>query len=669
MISTSALYKSILADPNHSVEWRIAVNGVTYNEDAIDFSLGGGDRRPRITRQMFSTGAPELGACVASRFACAIFAPSASIPRMASVVPSYRLVAGLSASEWIQKGVFYIDTRRPSAATGSLLLECYDAMLKADGENGAPYAQLTAFTSWPQSMSAVAAEIAQIMGVEIDARTMIGSGAAYMVEYPNDYTMREVLGFIAAANGGSWTMTDAGKLRLVPLTGNADSVSVGWSLTGLTNPPAFSAWSGVELYYLDEAAYSAGDSTGRVLTTDEPWATQATADALLQLLSGSSYQPFRAEGAIIDLAAELGDTVTLGGSGGPQSVSLSGHLFSMEILCDGGSRCVIAAPGEEELDHEFPYSSYVQRTLRRKVGLAVPYYGVTISREHGIEIERTDGKSLAVFNSDTFAMSALVDGVMTPRIYFDPVKGDYVFDGALGADAVFTDSLYAENGDIAELTVDSLSTSRRIRKYILSDTSDDNYIAIQEQYLRFITGSVIPNSSPVQAKNRYNESLYWQRQPVSHTADGYPTDSDGQQIYATTTQTSWPVMVYDYDEMVKAEFAFENESGTYVPILTLGAGDDHGYNKGLIHKSGTGLDIIFSALDGDEIGMRALATGYLDLVGLRKPTQLDFSAWDSGGFTETLDGGITHIFTVNFDNDGYPVRITDSVGHETEVVW
>lgn len=39
----------------------------------------------------------------------------------------------------------------------------------------------------------------------------------YKMEYPNDYTMREILGYIAAAHGGFWTMAGDGKLRLAQL--------------------------------------------------------------------------------------------------------------------------------------------------------------------------------------------------------------------------------------------------------------------------------------------------------------------------------------------------------------------------------------------------------------------------------------------------------------------
>ena len=665
MLTTSSLYNSIKAR-QHSVEWKIVINGTsTYGMTDIAANVGGGQSLPRITRNMFPGNTPVVGACVAAMFECAIYEASANVPRMATVVPSYRLVTETQQSEWIQLGVFYIDTRSVDAATGALRLSCYDRMLIADGAEGKSYADVTAFTTWPQSMSAVVNEIVSIMGITLDARTTIST--MYMVEYPNDYTMREVLGYIATAHAGNFTITPDNKLRLVPLTGNADTLTLGTATQTLDTAPALTAWSGVTVYYGDEAAYSAGTGTGLVLTCDCPWATQAIANGILAAISGTQYQPFAANGAFPDLALELGDKLTVGYTG----ETIAAPIFGIDIPCDVLMAADLTSPGEAEIDHEYPYSDYVDRSLKRKVTLGQSYYGVSLSRHKGIEIKRSDGTSQALFNSDTFSMSALVDGVMTPRIYFDPVKGDYVFDGALGADAVFTDSLYAETGDIAELTVDRLSTSRRIRKYILGDTSDDNYINIQEQTISFITGTFNSSASPnyEQATNRYGQALYWQREPVSHTVDGYPTDKDGEQIYATTTTTNWPVYVYKYNELTKAQIYFALESGTYVPMLVMGAGDEHGYTKGTLHKSATGFDITFTTSAGDEIGLQALASGYLDLYGLRKPTNLDFSGWDNGTFTADFDGNKTESWTIDFDANDRPVKFTDSGGHETAVTW
>lgn len=662
MLSRSVLYNSIFADPTHIVEWKITVSGTAYTGDKV----AGGIMPPKLGRHTFSGSQPEVGRCYAATFSCAIFEASAAVPRMASVVPAYRLVLGAQASEWITLGTFYIDTRQTDKVSGALILSCFDRMLVGDQT----YRDVTAFTIWPQTMSAVASEIATILGITLDARTTINTGTGYMVQYPNDLTMREVLGYIAVAHAGNWIITPENKLRLIPLTGGTDTLALGAAASGLKTAPALAAWSKVTVYWADEDAYQAGTDTGRELTCDCPWATQATADGILAALIGSQYQPFSADGAIIDLALELGDIVTVGRTG----ETVTGPCWTINITAGALEQADISAPGEDEIDHEYPYESYVDRSLKRKVTLGQSYYGTSISREKGIEIKRSDGTSEALFNSDTFAMRALIDGVMKDRIYFDPTKGDYVFDGALGADAVFTDSLYAEQGDIAELTVDRLSTSRRVRLYNLHNTGDDNFVEIQDNYLRFITGTPIEDSQnpgtylTEQATNRYGQALYWAEEPDSINAQGYPLDEDGNQIYATTDTTDWPVTVYQYTELVKAQFAFESESGTYVPILTLGAGDNQGNSKGYIYKGVDALLLQYLNSAGDTVQISLGDDGYVDIYQLRRATEMDFSGWDSGMFSETLDGGLSASYLVDFDGQGRPIKIYDA-DHECDIVW
>ena len=64
------------------------------------------------------------------------------------------------------------------------------------------------------TMRAAGQEIARLMGVSIDPRTVLST--AYSVDYPaNEYTLRDVLRYIAVAHAGNWIITDAGQLRLV----------------------------------------------------------------------------------------------------------------------------------------------------------------------------------------------------------------------------------------------------------------------------------------------------------------------------------------------------------------------------------------------------------------------------------------------------------------------
>lgn len=696
MQSVSSLYRELFADAAHTVEWRVSVGGTVYGQDKLIFDAGGGDSRPKLGRQLLSGSEPTVGECIAATFSCTIFEASDAVPRMAAVCPEYRLVLGDQASEWITLGTFYIDTRTVDKVTGALSLGCFDRMLIADGVGGKSYADVTGFSTWPQPMNAVAAEIASIMGITIDSGTVIRSGAGYRVAYPNDLTMREVLGYIAAAHGGNWTITPGNALRLVPLTGGTDTLELGAAAAGLKTAPSLAAWSGVTVYWADEEAFEAGDDTGRRLICDCPWATQETANGILEAIRGSRYQPYSADGAIIDMALELGDIVTVGLPG----ETVSGPVFTVYITGGALEQADIAAPGEDEIDHEYPYSSYVDRSLKRKVTLGASYYGTSISREKGIEIARSDGLSEAIFNSDLFTMRALIDGVMKDRIYFDPIKGDYIFDGALGADAVFTDMLYAKTGDIADLTVDRLSTSRRIRKYILGDETDDNFVRIQDQYIQFVTGTLVPDivllteagdplltedgdplmlengvaPPPIQARNRYNQPLYWQREPVGHTSEGYPTDADGVQIYAGTEETPWPVLEYAYTELVKAQFAFEEYTTsqgdqTYAPVIILGAGDENGNSKGFFLREQNSMILRYVTAQGEETDIRF--TDFVDAKH-RRLASCDINSV-SGKVLYTVEGDESE-YALDFEiiepeQEGDPEKVifTWPDGHTCEV--
>lgn len=685
MLSRSSTYLSLIAQANHSVEWRVTVNGTVYDKNKLAASTGGGDALPRLTRNLFTGSTPTIGGCCAATFECTIFEASSNVPRMATVVPAYRLVNGNTTSEWITLGTFYIDTRSVNKSTGALSLYCYDRMLIADGAGGASYADVTGFDEWPQTMSAVVNEIASIMGVTVDSRTSINSGTGYNVDYPNDLTMREVLGYIAVAHCGNWCITPDNKLRLIPLTGGNGSYNLGSATGSLKAAEKLAGYTGVTVYWDDEDAYDAGTDTGMTIVADCPWATQETANGMLTAISGYQYQPYTASGAFADLALELGDSLTVGLTG----QTITGPCFSIDITCDVIEAMDISAPGEAEVDHEYPYTDYVDRSLKRRVGLGQAYYGVTISRRAGIEIKRSDGNSEALFNSDLFTMRAKIDGVMKDRIYFDPVTGDYVFDGRLGADAVFTDSLYAEQGDIAELTVDRLSTSRRIRKYILQDVTDDNFVKIQDQYIQWITGTIVSSTgitteddiplltesglvlteevgaaATEQARNRFGQGLYWQREPVSHTADGYPLDENGVQVYATTNVTEWPVAVYKYTELIKEQNAFEMQGQNYIPQSIYGAGDENGLSKGYIFKDENSFKLRYVSRLRKNVDITFSDEGFVDAMHRRlKSCNIDP---DTGTVEYTVEGSES-LYLLSFYISGDTVTYTWPDGYTCSI--
>lgn len=183
-------------------ETKVVIAGVEYGESAI-YSLS-------TSAALFSSGSASIGGCVAKEIDLTVM-PSGTIPRMAEIRVYVRPYAVGIETEWLQKGVYFIDTRQIDRVSGRLTIHGYDAMLKAEqaflgeSEEG----------GWPRSMTAVVEEIADRMGVGIDSRTVINS--AFVAEYPGDLTMREMLSYIAVAHAGNWIITDSGDLRLVGL--------------------------------------------------------------------------------------------------------------------------------------------------------------------------------------------------------------------------------------------------------------------------------------------------------------------------------------------------------------------------------------------------------------------------------------------------------------------
>lgn len=135
--------------------------------------------------------------------------------------------------------------------------------------------------------------------------------------------------------------------------------NIGKSAGHLEISPEFAPITGVAVYSKDgdaEPLFAAGDDTGRILKVVNPWVTsQAMADNILASVEGFEYQPFTAEEALLDPAAELGDGITVNG--------VSSTIFKQEIEFSRLMKSDISAPHDEEVIHE--YGGYVTPEERR----------------------------------------------------------------------------------------------------------------------------------------------------------------------------------------------------------------------------------------------------------------------------------------------------------------
>ncbi len=244
------------------------------------------------------------------------------------------------------------------------------------------------------------------------------------------------------------------------------------------------------------------------------------------------------------------------------------------------------------------------------------------------------------------------------------MEGNLNVSGQLSADA-----LYAAKGDIADLAVDKLSTSRRIVKHLAGDTSDDNFIRAEDETLAFVSG--VYNDGTEQAKTPDGLPLYWEKDIADATigTDGYPYVG-GVRVFTTTGATAWPVTVYTYTELVKARFAFDVVDGYYTPVLTLGAGDGNGNNIGKMMKSVDGLSLLYTATDGKEIGVKMSNDGYTEILGQRAITAIAVTEGTDGSVTvvNTLEGGVSEEIVITPDDSGNPKTLTCN-GTVIPITW
>lgn len=208
MYATSALWATLLAADGHYFVTKVSINGTEYTQDKI--------MELSVELRMFSGQQPGVGGCLSGELTLKMLAPSVTIPRMAEIIPYVQVTDGTQYSEWIPQGVYYIDTRETTKNDDNLPImtfKAYDSMLKTEET----YPDTT--HAWPYADADVVREIADAIGVGVDPRTWALMTNAYQISAPLGYSMREVLGNIAAMYAGNWVMNYDGELLLIAVNG------------------------------------------------------------------------------------------------------------------------------------------------------------------------------------------------------------------------------------------------------------------------------------------------------------------------------------------------------------------------------------------------------------------------------------------------------------------
>lgn len=182
------------------------------------------------------------------------------------------------------------------------------------------------------------------------------------------------------------------------------------------------------------------------------------------------------------------------------------------------------------------------------------------------------------------------------------------------SNSVVTKSLYAERGDIAQLTVDWLSTSKKVAKYLNGDTSDDNYIEVHEQGIELKTASVVKSGgTPLteHLKDRYGNYLYWAKDiTYAEIKDGNPY-VNGKQVYMDTQETEYPARVYSYSVATKMKIDFDTVNGSIVPKITMG---NVTITDSDVKVNGVSFSNISSRMDAAESNINSISSALSELT-------------------------------------------------------
>lgn len=142
----------------------------------------------------------------------------------------------------------------------------------------------------------------------------------------------------------------------------SDIVNVLQRVDNVEVAPPFNTYSKVVISIDDDTEASAGTSdTGRTLDLTNPlFGSASVAQKTLNRLQGIQYQPYKADGAILDPAAELGDAIEANG--------VFGGIYTRDRLFSRLMKASVSAPHDEEINHEYQFETPVERKLKRQMG-------------------------------------------------------------------------------------------------------------------------------------------------------------------------------------------------------------------------------------------------------------------------------------------------------------
>lgn len=367
-------------------------------------------------------------------------------------------------AEWLPLGEFYVDQRETINNVWTLI--CYDKLVFADE------AYISSLT-YPATMKAVWDEICTALGYSYDSSVVINPSYT-IAAAPVGYTKRQVMGFIASANSASVFVGKDGTLKFKRWSAAAAPVATfttaDYVRVKQTNP--IKTYTRVVMHYDPDEAdgyYEAGTGDdGHTLYVDNPFATQAICNALYAYMNGFSYMPVEMDargypqyehGDIIGFEKQEGttwaETIVAWQDANftwDNLVTYKTIMLHTVLTFRGGLKMTVEAKAKSEQASEYeqdgPLTQEINRVNQTAVKQGKVYYGLSITKEDGLIVERSDHLSKVVLNSDEFTMWAESE----KALWFDVPSRRFKFSGTLEASDIWASSIHGGTIDGTTVT-------------------------------------------------------------------------------------------------------------------------------------------------------------------------------------------------------------------------
>ena len=505
-------------------------------------------------------------------------------------------------TSWMPLGEFYIDNREQ--VNDVWVFTCLDKLVFAD----VPY---VSSLSYPAPMEDVWDEICDRLGYECDSSVVIGP---YMLPVaPTGYTMRQVMAFIAGANSASVYVGKDGIVRFKRYSASDTPVfDMGMSdyiRVKQTNP--VKTYTRIVATYdeEDQLTYEAGTGDDdHTLYLSNPLVTQEIVDDLLTQLDGFTYVPIEMDargfpqldaGDMISFQrnvsmAWLDASMTWEDADFPWDgvATYTTVILHQKFSFKGGLKMSIESPSKSEQQSEFEVDGSLTQQVNRLTQSAVRqgklYYGVTITKEAGLTVERSDNAAKTVLNADE--LSFYKGG--TKSLWFDVPSDSYKFSGVIEASAFVGGSILIGSNFSVNSSGHMVAVGAEFSGTISASVISGGVITGPSIAGGTITGATIQNQTASGNKVYVDSTGFHANDSsgVERITIG-STPSQGPKALITRNAAGVPQGVYIYDSETTYEGfktgQFVTAHGAYLLIDTSG-------NVYLQNSTGAGIRVIGS---------------------------------------------------------------------------